>query len=81
MSLNNLNIYLVYKILHKVVKKNTCFSFGQFFWLFKCFNRQNCLGSWIWDVDNKKYLDFTCGIAVTNTGKNLLRDMNWENIL
>jgi 4-aminobutyrate aminotransferase len=25
-------------------------------------------GSWIWDVDNNKYLDFTCGIAVTNTG-------------
>jgi len=25
-------------------------------------------GSYVWDVDNKKYIDFTAGIAVTNLG-------------
>src|SRR4051812_41624562 len=25
-------------------------------------------GSWITDINNKKYLDFTCGIGVTNLG-------------
>jgi 4-aminobutyrate aminotransferase-like enzyme len=25
-------------------------------------------GSWVFTVDGDRYLDFTCGIAVTNTG-------------
>ncbi|KAG5920607.1 hypothetical protein E4U53_003896, partial [Claviceps sorghi] len=25
-------------------------------------------GSWLWDVENRKYLDFTAGIAVTSLG-------------
>jgi 4-aminobutyrate aminotransferase-like enzyme len=25
-------------------------------------------GSYVWDKDGTKYLDFSCGIAVTNTG-------------
>ena len=25
-------------------------------------------GSYVWDVNNKKYIDFTAGIAVTNLG-------------
>src|SRR5512141_276361 len=25
-------------------------------------------GSWIYDLDGRAYLDFTCGIGVTNTG-------------
>ncbi|MGD8795011.1 MAG: aminotransferase class III-fold pyridoxal phosphate-dependent enzyme [Anaerolineae bacterium] len=25
-------------------------------------------GAYVWDVDGNRYLDFTCGIAVTNTG-------------
>ena len=25
-------------------------------------------GAWVWDSKNKKYLDFTSGIAVTNIG-------------
>lgn len=26
------------------------------------------LGSWVWDKEGNKYLDYTCGIAVTNLG-------------
>jgi len=29
---------------------------------------QRAQGSWLWTVDGTKYLDFTCGIGVTNTG-------------
>jgi acetylornithine aminotransferase len=25
-------------------------------------------GSWLWDIENRKYLDFTAGIAVTGLG-------------
>jgi acetylornithine aminotransferase len=25
-------------------------------------------GSWIWDIENRKYLDFTAGIAVNGLG-------------
>jgi acetylornithine aminotransferase len=25
-------------------------------------------GSWLWDIENRKYLDFTAGIAVTSLG-------------
>lgn len=25
-------------------------------------------GSWLWDIENRKYLDFTAGIAVTALG-------------
>ena len=25
-------------------------------------------GSYVWDINNKKYIDFTAGIAVTNLG-------------
>lgn len=39
---------------------------------YKCFSFSNFIrgqGSWIYDDQNNfKYLDFTCGIGVTNTG-------------
>jgi acetylornithine aminotransferase len=25
-------------------------------------------GSWLWDIENRRYLDFTAGIAVTSLG-------------
>lgn len=36
----------------------------------RCFNvvASHGQGSWLWDVDGNKFLDFTSGIAVTNTG-------------
>lgn len=42
--------------------------YSSFFYVFIHFN----LGSYIYDVDGKKYLDFISGIAVNSTGKILL---------
>lgn len=30
------------------------------------------LGSYVYDIDGKKYLDFISGIAVTSTGRKIL---------
>lgn len=39
-------------------------------------------GSYVWDVDNKKYIDFTAGIAVTNLGhsnNDLIKILNHQS--
>ena len=37
------------------------------------------LGSWVWDNEGNKYLDYTCGIAVTSLGHSNKKILNAIN--